>query len=299
MFHVEQINPATLNNYMKEYYYLDALNNPQGPHSLAELAQLMARGKVNPTTLVAFRGGSGWEPLGVILSRENVEVPDTLAMPTLPTQNITCPSCACDLTESMTNYQLPANCPRCGRALRAEPCTIWESFKLALRNYANFSGRATRMEYWSFALINSLLCFALMFVLVFIGILGGSLAGESAGKALGGALIAIGVILFIVWYLAMLVPMLSVYVRRLHDVGWSGWWVLANFLSSFLPIIIALIAAAVTGDDMEEPTGIFMVLLLLSYIASYGLGILLFVLTLLDSQRGTNKYGPSSKYPLG
>lgn len=86
-----------------------------------------------------------------------------------------------------------------------------------LRQYADFSGRARRQEFWMFTLIN-------MAVFVVLGIGAGILANVSEG--LGGlAFVGIGL-----YYLAILVPSLAVAVRRLHDTGRSGWFLLLSLV---------------------------------------------------------------------
>ena len=82
-------------------------------------------------------------------------------------------------------------------------------YLLAFKNYAVFDGRAHRTAYWMFALINIVISFALGFV---CGILG-----------LGAGLSAT---ISVVYSLAVLIPGLAVAVRRLHDIGRSGWWIL-------------------------------------------------------------------------
>lgn len=78
--------------------------------------------------------------------------------------------------------------------------------KVVMENYANFNGRARRREYWMFFLANFLISFVLGFVLGLIspkiGLIGN------------------------VYSLAVLVPSIAVAVRRMHDVGKSGWYVL-------------------------------------------------------------------------
>jgi len=79
-------------------------------------------------------------------------------------------------------------------------------------NYFNFSGRASRPAYWYFVLF-----------LVVGGILTGALdmalfGAESLGPVNG------------LFTLATLIPSLSVSVRRLHDIGRTGWWLLLLFI---------------------------------------------------------------------
>jgi uncharacterized membrane protein YhaH (DUF805 family) len=77
-----------------------------------------------------------------------------------------------------------------------------------LRQYADFSGRARRLECWLFALFNVVI----LTVLVIID----TVARLSIGSNTG--------LLGSIYLLAVLVPGLAVGARRLHDVGYSGWW---------------------------------------------------------------------------
>ena len=92
-------------------------------------------------------------------------------------------------------------------------------FKLALINYTNFSGRATRREYWMFSLFYMIFCFI-------AGILGVVLASVTNSQSL--ALVPIVVLI-----LALIIPSLAVTVRRLHDVNKSGW----IFLIQLIPVV--------------------------------------------------------------
>ncbi len=310
-------NNVHLLSTMTEYYYLNAQHVPQGPHTLDELASMMASGRVNPTTLVACKGAASWEPLGSVLSRENIQAPNTSS-----TQGCigACPSCKRELGSDSEGGQLPIHCPGCHRTLRTEKGGIWANFRLALSNYTTFSGRATRAEYWSFQLINFVVLLVLymgMLVVPLVWLMKQSseletqmqdmLAQEKVGEALltvmdkGGLLVGMLMLgaacALILWSLAMLIPNLSVTVRRLHDIGWSGWWLaLYAFTSIVLPFL--LLGSILLPGGESHASMFFMANKLLSY-ANNALGIFLFVLMVLDSKRGSNKYGPSAKYPLG
>jgi len=112
-----------------------------------------------------------------------------------------------------------------------------------LQNYATFSGRARRSEYWYFVLFN--IIFAVV-AMILDNVLGIAMDGVGYGPIYG------------LYVLALLIPGLAVGVRRLHDVGKSGWM----FLIAFIPLI---------G------------------------GIWLLVLFCTDSQQGTNKWGENPK----
>ena len=93
-----------------------------------------------------------------------------------------------------------------------------DALTTVLRNkYGTFSGRASRSEYWWSYLGIAVISMALQI----IGIVGG-LALGSANEALG-ALFGLAALAGI---LALLIPTLSVNVRRLHDTGKSGWMLL-------------------------------------------------------------------------
>jgi len=90
-----------------------------------------------------------------------------------------------------------------------------------LKKYAVFSGRARRSEYWYFALFN------LILMLVAMGL--DNLLGTTI------SVLPYGVFYFAL-ALAMIIPSLAVFVRRMHDIGKSGWW----YFIAFIPIVGAI-----------------------------------------------------------
>jgi uncharacterized membrane protein YhaH (DUF805 family) len=90
-----------------------------------------------------------------------------------------------------------------------------------LKQYADFSGRARRKEYWMFVLFNFIFCFAAM---ILDNLFGTVIDGMPYG------------VIYILYALAMMIPGLAVGVRRLHDVGKSGWF----YLVVFIPLIGAI-----------------------------------------------------------
>ena len=95
-------------------------------------------------------------------------------------------------------------------------------FLYCLQHYADFTGRARRSEYWYFVLFNLIISFV-------IGFTFGVIAGILDMPAL--------VYLAYLWSLAVFIPSLAVSVRRLHDIGRSGWWLLL----SLIPLVGAII----------------------------------------------------------
>jgi uncharacterized membrane protein YhaH (DUF805 family) len=122
-----------------------------------------------------------------------------------------------------------------------------------LKKYSVFTGRARRKEYWMFALFN--------FIFVILAMIIDNILGTTF--KFGGEIpvaMPYGYV-YILYVLAVLIPCLAVLVRRLHDVGKSGWMILIGFI----PII---------G------------------------GIWLLVLACTDSNPGENKYGSNPKEVL-
>ena len=112
-----------------------------------------------------------------------------------------------------------------------------------LKNYVGFSGRARRKELWMFVLFN--IIFAIVALII------DRIIGTSFGHMGYG-------IIYVLYCLAVFLPGLAVQVRRLHDLGKSGWMILI----ALIPLVGA---------------------------------IWLLVLYCLDSQPGENQYGPNPK----
>ena len=140
-----------------------------------------------------------------------------------------------------------------------------------LKNYANFKGRARRKEYWMFALINILMGYAMTLLdYLTVGLLG----------SLG--------VFSLIYGLAMIVPNFAVTVRRLHDVGKSGWFMLWGIVPGILVFMAAVLSFSVNGGYAFM--GFFGILTLGGF-------IYLFVLTVTEGEEGKNEYGPDPKNP--
>jgi len=114
-------------------------------------------------------------------------------------------------------------------------------FQTAIRTvlkekYATFSGRASRSEYWWFALF-SIIASAVL------GIIDATIFGNANGGILGT-----------IFSLAVLVPSIAVGVRRLHDLGRSGWWLLI-VLIPLIGILVLLYFFVQKGTDGPNDHG--------------------------------------------
>lgn len=112
------------------------------------------------------------------------------------------------------------------------------AFMTALRSYAVFSGRSRRSEYWYFGLFYLIFYVALAIV---DGMIGSFDAKAGIGLCSG------------VWALAMLVPSLAVSVRRLHDTGRTGWWLLIGVV----PLIGAIVLIVFFAQDGQPGSNRF------------------------------------------
>ncbi len=99
-------------------------------------------------------------------------------------------------------------CANCGASMAQpkESVGILEATKLYFTRYADFKGRSRRSEYWWASL-----------TIAILGSIITAILGDFAG----------------IWTLVTLVPSIAICVRRLHDVGKSGWW----YLIGLVPLV--------------------------------------------------------------
>jgi uncharacterized membrane protein YhaH (DUF805 family) len=114
-----------------------------------------------------------------------------------------------------------------------------------LKNYAGFTGRARRKEYWMFVLFNLIFAFG---ALILDNVLGIAIDGVGYGP------------LYLIYLLAMMIPSLAVAVRRLHDVGKSGWMILISFipLIGTIWLLVLLVSDSTPGENQygANPKGV-------------------------------------------
>ena len=179
-----------------------------------------------------------------------------------------------------------ATCPHCGAPLAKETAkdsnsstyrpfyideqptlTFGEAIYSAfIKNYANFSGRARRSEYWYFTLFQGVVNIIAFFT-------------PSPTVEVGGQPVSL---LYGLFSLAFLLPGLAVSVRRLHDIDKSGWNVLMLCLMPLLSIFIFA-----TSNPY--------------FILGWSVGCFIYFIRLTiwfcrDSSEEENEYGPSPKY---
>ncbi|MFN4091356.1 MAG: DUF805 domain-containing protein [Brevundimonas sp.] len=120
---------------------------------------------------------------------------------------------------------IPLGAPLHARLERPEPTTSpWGYFKRCMSKYVDGNGRASPAEYWWFVLFRVLLVGVPLLV---GGII--SIAVDPSGEApvnIGGVLLVLGGLV----YLVTILPNFCALIRRLHDVGLTGWLVLLNII---------------------------------------------------------------------
>ena len=134
-----------------------------------------------------------------------------------------------------------------------------DAVKMFFQRYVDFQGRSRRSEYWWVALFN-VIVFGVLFGLG-IGLGGNFETGEM--NPLGMLFFGIGGL----YGLAVIIPSIALYVRRLHDINQTGWIYLGLIVASMIPVI-GLIASIAT-----------------------------IVIACIPGTKGPNKYGPDPLNP--
>ena len=166
-------------------------------------------------------------------------------------------------------------------------------FIQALKKTFTYRGRARRAEFGWFNLISFLISLALIIVPAVVFDLGGNLLAATYQSEAINIITNAGTLIFELAYsLFSLVTTLahfSLSARRLHDLGFSGWWQLAVYLGLPIIVFLSFIIIDINEANPSIIPGLIAPLVLLMY-AIY-LGVLLFM----DGQRFTNKYGKDPK----
>ncbi len=140
-------------------------------------------------------------------------------------------------------------------------------------NYANFRDRATRAEYWWWAL------FATVVLLIGAGLDYLVFRDWETGP------------FYLVLSLASFLPSLSVTVRRLHDTNRTGWWIMLPFGAMIL-FFIGFIAA-LTLNPLNPFGGVGLALIAIPLALVLAVSILLLIWMILPGDAGNNRYGPN------
>ncbi len=175
------------------YYAVDGTS--VGPVSEANFAELVRNGTIRSETLVWQQGMEDWIPFG---SAE--EIMDGPPMP---------PQSAGATTYDAADFESAREDPA-----RADANTFVGALKDGFTRYVDFGTRSTRPQFWWWALWSVIFS------------LGAAIVDTGLGAGENGP---VGLLVSLVTFL----PSIAVAVRRLHDIGRTGWW----FLLVFVPVI--------------------------------------------------------------
>ncbi len=142
-------------------------------------------------------------------------------------------------------------------------------YREALRRYVDFNGRDSRKAYWMLILSNSLIYLIVFYSEHLMGI----------GVPLLGTMHPVSRI----YAVLTVVPLFAAKVRRLHDTGRSGWWVMLTLVPG---------AVVLAGYFKLMPLMVGALLGFLLYLLG---AVVLTVFLTRGSQRGKNRYGPQPK----
>ena len=168
------------------------------------------------------------------------------------------------------------------KTMTPQEMSFLEAVVQGFRKYFDFKGRARRTEYWCWTLFT-----------ITVNIIATIIDGEEGGvwSALAG--------------LILFIPGLSVTVRRLHDIGRSGWWLGGYYLICIIATTGLIVWAVSNGvsnyPDIPDSSGftlqlVLAVLLYILAIAVFGFTMLVWYCT--PGTIGPNKYGEDPKYTL-
>ena len=134
---------------------------------------------------------------------------------------------------------------------------IGAAVKRFFKKYTAFSGRASRSEYWWVALALGVIGFVLQLLTGILGAAGSTVSAN--GTAVPGPGAVVGLILIFAFYLAVLIPSISLLVRRLHDGNFSGWLALLGlipFVGGLAILVLALLPSNPAGQRFDQPSAV-------------------------------------------
>lgn len=185
----------------------------------------------------------------------------------------------CQLVSIRTNQQ--------GEYMRKMSAIDWAL--RPLKNYADFSGRASRAEFWWFFLF--MMLFYVVVWAVFFATVGMSASsGTQPSFARVGifGVFGIGVILS---YLVLLIPMIAVQVRRIHDTNRSGWW-LGAFWILYVAYLFVMFSGVFSTISPGSPPNIYSAGAIgILGLAMFVYSIVLLVFWCIPGTRGANRFG--------
>lgn len=153
---------------------------------------------------------------------------------------------------------------------RDEPASdMFAAFTKAFRNYFNFKGRTCRYDYWAFCFVNFMIGF--LFTIL-------------------GKILSAGIFVYYGYSLLVFIPMLAIFVRRLHDVNKSFYkCVLKPLLLLFILSVIAFVMFGIYKVSLDSLSAMILLFFIFSFVLVWE--ITLFVFICFKGKAESNKYG--------
>ena len=189
-------------------YYIAVNNVQQGPMEESEIRDKVSKGEIPVQNSLYWKEGMPtWAPLSQLVGSVPPPLTPAAAPAPVPTPPLTPAAAPAPVppqpypAQQVPPQPYPAvQAPVYGQ--QAPEYNPINAFVSAMKRYAMFTGRASRSEYWFFVLADVILC-----LIPFVGQL---------------------------WMLAGIVPSFAVAIRRMHDVGKSGWFCIIPIYSIVL-----------------------------------------------------------------
>jgi uncharacterized membrane protein YhaH (DUF805 family) len=240
-----------------------------GPYSVQQLRDYARDGRLTAETLVWTQGADAWARAGDQASLKGIFAAAAVApAPPPPLAPAAAPSHAASgrsaivvggrtggaIASAFKGTATPRQTANGegGAFANARAMTFMESVQTCLQfKYAEFQGRARRSEYWWF----------MLFVTLVIGVVETIAFSVAMATSYDDSMPIVGTLAVIVaglFVVGLIVPAIAVAVRRLHDLGWSGWW----YLTQLIPIVGGLAALAIVigfmmrGNDGPNKYGL-------------------------------------------
>ena len=181
-----------------EYYYLAKNNQIKGPFSATGMRCLAAQGIIDENTKIIPDESICWQ------RQLFIKQPDDLGP---------CPHCG----ELLQGTEVPVVCPHCCGPLHPGTESPWGNVRYSMKRFFSGKGRAMRREFW---------CYLVFSLLVVVGIVSLGLSLDELHNDLADDVAMVVALLLV----PLLLIGIAVMVRRMHDCGKSGWFILRGGL---------------------------------------------------------------------
>ncbi|WP_414052988.1 DUF805 domain-containing protein [Macrococcus animalis] len=179
-----------------------------------------------------------------------------------------------------------------------QPMSFWEATKLFWTRAFDFKGRSRRKEYWVPFFTQSILftlgfSFFLFMVIIFSAAAAGASNDHNTMLNIFGLSGVLGFLSLILIGLILLIPNLSLLVRRLHDIGRSGKWAILFYI---VPILLSYVSMFINFlSDSQNLSVVALLLHMMIGLFNLVIAIWYIVWCAQDGQPGSNQWGPNPK----